>query len=60
MERTNVTAEQEELVREEEKVVEDHGHGYGASLGTWVALGIVGAVIFATFILMFAIYFARL
>lgn len=45
-------------VKQEEKVVEEHG--YGASIGTWVSLGVVGAVIFATFILMFSIYFARL
>jgi len=42
----------------QEEVVEEHGSG--ASIGTWVSLGIVGAVIFATFILLFSIYFARL
>ncbi|WP_416148817.1 hypothetical protein ACM26V_21520 [Salipaludibacillus sp. HK11] len=45
-------------VKKEEKGLEDHK--YGASVGTWVSLGILGAVILATFILMFSIYFARL
>ncbi len=52
MESTEVKQEQEELVVDE--------HRFGASIGTWVSLGIVGAVIFATFILLFSIYFARI
>ncbi|WP_183041081.1 hypothetical protein [Salipaludibacillus neizhouensis] len=43
-------------VKHEEKVVDDHG----PQIGTWFSLGILGIVIFATFILMFSVYFARL
>lgn len=52
MKSSEVKQEQEELVVDE--------HRYGASVGTWVSLGILGAVILATFILLFSIYFARI
>ncbi|WP_158282295.1 hypothetical protein [Salipaludibacillus keqinensis] len=46
---------EERKVNQEEEVIEERG----AQIGTWVSLGIVGAVIFSTFILMFAIYLTR-
>ncbi|MDG5785978.1 cytochrome c oxidase subunit 2A [Evansella sp. AB-P1] len=33
---------------------------FGASMGTWVSLGIVGGFIVLTYILLFGVYMARL
>ncbi|UCZ51435.1 hypothetical protein LGQ02_11145 [Bacillus shivajii] len=44
---------------ERKKQVEQQVDQHKASIGTWFSLGIVGAVILGTYLLMFGIFMAR-
>lgn len=48
--------EEEKVIRDEEVREEERG----ASIGTWASLGIVWAVIFGAFILLFVVYLGRI
>ncbi|MFC0558440.1 hypothetical protein [Halalkalibacter alkalisediminis] len=42
-----------------QKAVEEYMEEHGSRIGTWFSLGVVAAVILATYLLMFSVYLAR-